>query len=1150
MVRARALGRDLRRSIWKTMGRYLAIASIVALGSGFLAGLRTAKPAMMATAQKYVDQQAMYDLRVLNTYGYTQSDVEALAAIPGVGTAEGAVSLDVAVRIPGQEKDVAVRLLSLPESVSVPELVEGRLPTQPGECLADNHKFSTGDIGTTLVISEDNEEDTLDRLEPRELTIVGLCTSPLYLNFERGATSVGSGSLAAFLYVPMESFQMGGVFTEIDLRLPEDYPMYDPDYEAAVEALSDTLKPQAEALAQSRYETVQTEARQQLDEGWEDYNRGLEELKTQEAEGRTKLDEAKAELDNGWKELEDNEALLSANEEALQTAKKSLEDGQAQLTAGKIQLLESKSQTYTQFAATESELLKQKSQVNAGLTQIESGLTQIESGLAQIEAGLQQIDSGRQQLELMLGLTETGLSSARRLLETVEKGLEADPTNETLLASKASLEAQIQELEARLQELEAQRQELNDTQSSLESQKAELEATRAELEAQKAQAEDGLRQIEDGYAQLESGRVQANDRFAAAEAQLDASALELESGLQELAKNEQALQEARDALEAGRAELEEGQAAYDRSLQEYETGIADGKRQLRQAKQELEQGERELADMEAPDTYRLDRLTNRAYACFDSDSNIVAGVSRVFPLFFFAVAALVCLTTMSKMVDEERTQIGVLKALGYGSLAISRKYLIYAGSATLAGSVLGVIGGSLVFPSVIWMGYRILYTFTPYAELAMDVPLCLLIVVGFTACMLLVTWLCCRRTLTGVPADLIRPRAPKAGKRILLERLPIWKHLDFLHKVAVRNVLRYRKRLVMMLLGVGGCTALVIAGFGLRDTIRGFADYQFNQISVYDIAVTFSEEQTESDLDRFRENTSSFARDVAFLHQSTVDLQWGEQTRPVQLLSSETPLEGFWNFRRDGEALSFPGPGQAIISNGTADKMGLEVGDQVSVRTSDRQTLRLTVSGIFDNSVYNYVVIHTQTALDQWGQAPETNTAYLNVYEGRDIHEATAEVMALKDVANVSAAQDMNQLVSGMLSSLDYIVILVVLCAAALAFIVIYNLTNINITERMREIATIKVLGFYPMESALYVFREGMVLTAMGCTLGLVAGYFLNRFIIGNITLDMIYFVPRVSWATYLIAIGLTFLFAALVDVLLYFKLERVNMAEALKSVE
>ena len=526
------------------------------------------------------------------------------------------------------------------------------------------------------------------------------------------------------------------------------------------------------------------------------------------------------------------------------------------------------------------------------------------------------------------------------------------------------------------------------------------------------------------------------------------------------------------------------------------------------------------------------------------------GISKVFPLFFFLVAALVCITTMSKMVDEERTQIGVMKALGYGSGAITAKYLAYSGSASLLGCLLGVSAGSVIFPSAIWQGYNIMYNFASRMQLTFQWPLCAVIVCSYTGCMLVVTWLCCRRELAEVPAELIRPKSPKAGKRLLLERLPLWKHLSFLRKVSIRNIFRYRKRLVMMLVGVGGCAALVVTGFGIKDSIAGMADDQFGEVTLYDMSVTFSGHQTPEDQATFLDGCAGTVEESLFLHESMADLTAGAGTKSVHLLASQEELTEFVSLHRGREPVAFPSKGQAVISRGLAETLDLQVGDSVVLRTPEMKTLDVTVSGIFDNHVYHYVLVSVDTVQEQWGTEPPVNTAYLYVPEGQTAQESSIVVSSQADVLSVMLCQDMAERVSNMMQSLDYIVALVVISAAALAFIVMYNLTNINIAERVREIATIKVLGFYPMESASYVFREGMALTAMGCALGLVAGKLLHAFVISQVRIDMVFFTPKVAWTSYLWAVVLTFLFACMVDVFLYFKLERINMAEALKSVE
>lgn len=1142
--------RDLRRSIQRSMGRYLAILAIIALGAGFLAGLRSTKSAMMATAQTYIDQQALFDLRILNTYGWTDEAVKALGAQPGIGAAEGAVSVDAILRKEESEEDQVFRLLSLPVQVNVPELQAGRMPQRAGECLADGFYYTDADIGKRLTVSDANEADTRERLAVEEFTIVGLCSSPIFLNFERGSTTVGKGTLTAFLYVPESAFNMDGVYTEIALKLDRDYPMYDPVYDQRLEDMADALEPLARELALSRYDTVKREAEQALEDGQREYEQGFREYEEQKEKAQTELRDAKQELDAGWAELRSKEAELKNGQAALEAAQKQIDAGTKQLADGEIQLQQQKASAYEQFANTQAQLTQQYTQVSQGLTQIEDGLSQINNGLTQLTGGLTQLETGLRQLELGLRLADTGLTAARQLLEVVQRGLETDPENQSLLESKAELERQIADLEAQKSDLESQQTEALTKKAELEEQQAALETQKDQLDAQKNQVQNGLAQIQDGLLQLDSARSQATDQFASAQATIEANRLELEQAQKELEESRQELEDGTQQLEAARAQLEEGQREYDKGKAEADQKLEEAQEQLKEARQELEDGQQAFSEMGEPDVYLLDRNTNVAYACFEGDADIVAGISRVFPLFFFLVAALVCITTMSKMVDEERTQIGVMKALGYGNLAITAKYLAYSGSASILGCVLGTAVGSWIFPSVIWQGYNIMYNFASHIQLVIDWPLCVLIVGSYTVCMLAVTWFCCRRELMEVPAELIRPKSPKAGKRLFLERLPIWKRLSFLRKVSLRNIFRYRKRLVMMLLGVGGCAALVLTGFGVKDSIVGIAEYQFQEVTVYDMSVTFSEEQSPEDQEAFLNACGGMIREALFLHESTVDVTAGSKTKSVHLMVPQGDLTGFVDLHRDQEQVAFPGENQAVINNGLAEVMNLKVGDSITLRTPDMDTLVLTVSGIFDNNVYNYVIVSLDTVQRQWGHAPEMKTAYVNAPEGQDVRQAAMTVSEQQDVINTMVSQDMASRVANMLQSMDYIVALVVLSAAALAFIVMYNLTNINITERIREIATIKVLGFYPRESAAYVFREGMALTAMGCAVGLVAGKFLHAFVIGQIRVDTVYFDPRVAWTSYLWAVGLTFLFACIVDFFLYFKLERINMAEALKSVE
>ena len=464
--------RDLRRSIQKSLGRYLAILAIIALGAGFLVGLRSTKGDMMATAQDYIDTQALFDLRVLNTYGYTREAVETLAQQPGIGAAEGAVSLDVLLRSEDSEDDLALRLLSLPAQISVPKLQAGRWPQRAGECLADGFYYTDADIGKTLTLSQANEENTRDSLTVEEFTIVGLCSSPIFMNFERGSTTLGKGSLAAYLYVTDSTFDLDGVYTEIALKLDENYPLYDAQYDQLLTDMADTLEPLAEELAQSRYETVQAEARQELEDGQAAYDEGLQEYETQRKQALEELQSAEAQLDEGEAELQSKQQEWNEGQAQLEAAQAQIDAGLEQLRAGEIQLQEQKAKAYAQFAGTQEQLSEQQTQASQGLAQIEAGLSQLEDGLQQIYDGLSQIEDGLQQLALGLDLAETGLTAAQQMLEVVEKGLEEEPDHAGLLASKEELEQRIQELEGQMAELEAQQTEALEQQASLQAQKS------------------------------------------------------------------------------------------------------------------------------------------------------------------------------------------------------------------------------------------------------------------------------------------------------------------------------------------------------------------------------------------------------------------------------------------------------------------------------------------------------------------------------------------------------------------------------------------------------------------------------------------------------------------------------------------------------
>lgn len=508
---------------------------------------------------------------------------------------------------------------------------------------------------------------------------------------------------------------------------------------------------------------------------------------------------------------------------------------------------------------------------------------------------------------------------------------------------------------------------------------------------------------------------------------------------------------------------------------------------------------------------------------------------------------------MSRMVEEQRTQIGVLKALGYSDGVIMSKYLFYAGAAAVVGCVVGFALGTYFFPRVVWDAYGIMYRMDDLLYV-FDLKMAVFSMVVSLLCSVGTTWLSCRVELLEVAAQLMRPKAPKAGKRVFLEYVPfIWKRMGFLRKVSVRNIFRYKRRLFMMVLGISGCTALLVAAFGIKDSIADVASQQFEQIQTYDLDVSFAEDVTAEDLEMLTEATGVENDAYLPVSESTFDLVTEEGQKPVNLVvvAKENDIAPFVDLHTPtGNAVDFPGDGKVVLSDKIASTYGLQVGDVITLQNEEMETITAEISGISQNFIYHYAYINNETYLSEMGRDAEYGSVYVNLPEDTDLHQIAATLMQDDAVTGVSVNQDTRERFDNMMASLDLIVFVVVLCAAGLAFIVLYNLTNINITERIREIATIKVLGFRKKETATYVFRENMLLAAMGIAVGLILGHFLHRFIMYEIDIDLIAFDTHVRAISYGYSMLLTFAFTAMVNRFMNRKLEHISMTESLKSVD
>ncbi len=545
-------------------------------------------------------------------------------------------------------------------------------------------------------------------------------------------------------------------------------------------------------------------------------------------------------------------------------------------------------------------------------------------------------------------------------------------------------------------------------------------------------------------------------------------------------------------------------------------------------------------------TYVFTRDDDASYSSFESNAEIVESVAKVFPLFFMAVAALVCSTTMTRMIDEQRTEIGTLRALGFGNGAVLFKYVFYAGSAALLGCAAGFFGGSRLFPAVIWKAYGLIYGFTSI-KYTLSAPIGVISLCGAMLASAGVTWAVCRKRLAEMPAQLIRPRAPAAGKRIFAEHIRFfWNRLSFLHKVTARNVFRYKKRMIMMLVGIGGCTALVLTGFGIKDSVSNIVDYQFSDIMKYDIAINCSDGTNLPERGELAENG---VKDYTVLRQETADIK-GKSTQTANLLIAEKDLGGLVDLHDvDGTAIAYPKTGEAVINTNLAKLCGAGAGDTVTLKNGGNTVTEVKISALCENYVYNYIYISADTYGKIFGEY-KPNTVFATLKSGADPHRTAAALQSNPSVAGVAVTADIRSRVNDSMKSLNAVVWVVILSAGALALIVLFNLGNINITERVREIATVKVLGFHAGETASYVFRENRVLTVMGTLAGLPFGVLLHRFVMSQIRIDMVSFRVTVLPRSYVFTFLIVAAFAFLTELLMLRGVYNIPMAESLKSTE
>ena len=1271
-MKKKALWKDIWIEIGKSKARFLALLAIITLGVAFFAGIKAAGPDMLDTANQYYEDNNLYDLKVLSTYGLEEADIAILDE-----TADLSVHPMRTVDIEMEGSDFLVKVFPLQsgaDPVNAYALVDGRLPETSGEVALDakQNLSSTYQIGDTITFRHESDEDLSDEekenrisLKEQEYTVVGFVDSPMYIEtIMRGSTNVGKGSLDAFVVVP-ESDILGSIYTEAYLTMAPTVAEtgYTDAYDEQVDRLADEVELALNGRPLERINEIRAEgqrkirdaedelqegkdklaeaeqelqdARQQLDDGTALYEENRQLFLDEIAQAESTLTASQAEIDAGMAEYRaglatylENKALYDEAKVAWEAQKKAMQgqndsdasldallaslpdtpegreiaelaqmllDGQAEVEATQSSLEMKALELQERAAALASKgelLLAEQMSLEADAAAYQKELAiftadmtafQTEKAIKQAEFSTRQaaIDSERAALEELDPETDPSVAERLTALDEEQAALDAERAalaqaeteltvrqseleqegaslssrQEALTAAAAAFQAERASEEAALleeqrllesagNELAARGEELLDQQQLLEEKiaafmadaEAQIAAADAQFAEQGIALENGRLELASAFSQLEDGQIQINNGWS-----------ELES---QRVSGEQALGEAWQEIQQGEAAYQEGLVTFTAERVDAEIEIADGERQVAEAKQAL-------ADLIEPVYYVTDRSGNPGYQEYRDNADRISAIAEIFPVFFFLIAALVSFTTMARMVDEQRQQMGTLKGLGYSDFDIAKKYLIYAAIACIVGTSLGLVAGYNIFPAVIFDAYGSMYSLpsvkiTYYLSYALiSIAIALLCTIGPAA------W-AAHASLRENPAMMMRPKAPKNGKRVLLERVTfIWDRLSFNSKITVRNLMRYKARNMMTILGVAGCTALILTGYGIKNSISGLADTQFNDVMRYNAITAMRPEASAEEIASYDELVAATPEITDHLKVVQESYKLDKKGVNLQNVTVFAPLESenlpdFVSLRdritQEPIALTDEG---AVISEKLANLADVGPGDSIEIRNDEMQTYQIPIQAVTENYVNHYIYLTPSLYEEIFIQAAEPTTDLLLFDEPESWERSFgSEVMGEQAVALVTFINSVDRSFAETLGSLDVVTLVLIVSAASLAFVVLYSLTNINVSERIRELSTIKVLGFYDVEVSMYIYRESLVLTLLGILFGFVLGKILSTVVLKMVEIDFMMFPPTIMPISYLYAGLLSLLFSSVVMLIMHRKLKQVDMIEALKSVE
>ena len=1106
-----ALNKDFIRDILKSKGRFLSIVAIVALGVAFFTGVKSSPIVMKTSSDKYYDKYNLMDIRLISTLGLTDKDVDDIKNIEGVEGVYPTYSIDVISIYNSTEKVLKVHGLDLNKLndkknyINQLKLIKGRLPQKSGECVLEIPKIKALNypIGSEISLSSGKDDKLSKSLSKSKYKVVGYVETPYYLSQEKGNSSIGGGVIEGAIMIPESDFKMD-TYTEMFLTVKsaKELDTYGDEYSNLVKTVTDKIENMKNKLTTRRYNEVVKKA----------------EDKIQKQED--KLSKAKKDFDKGKKEYEENK-LKSENE--IKEAENKILDASEQIEDGKAQLKNEKKRAFEQ--------------IEEGKVKLASAETDLKNGQKKYQTALKKFNSNKKTAESEIKKAESDLEELSNQIDDLKNG---NKLIEKQLQNEQLSEVERSELENKLNEnlyiLSVMQQKYKDGTDKLESSKSELLLGEKKLKETKATLEASEKKIANEKTKLKSSEKLAEEKFKKAE--------------EELYQRENQIEEAKLELKENKAKLKTELNKAKKELQEAEEKIADGEEKIKDAKKQIKK-------IEKPTLYILDRDSHQSFVEYEGCANSIDALAKIFPVFFFAVAALVCLTTMTRMVDEQRINIGTLKGLGYKTSQISKKYILYALIACITGSILGLAIGFSVFPTVIFFAYGMMYSIENIVYV-FSIP----IAIGITSLALIIitlsAYMACRKELKETPAILMRPKAPKSGKRILLERVPfIWNRFSFISKVTVRNIFRYKKRFLMTVLGIAGCTALILTGFGIKDSIEMILTGQYGTLFKYDMSLVIQSDMTDKQIYELRKNLSDIdeINKYEFFSYENGDIKVNNTTKEITIVVPENlkKMDKFIHLqdRKTQNPIKLNNKG-IVLTEKIARDLGVKAGDEIELINSDDKKVKIKVSNITENYISHYVYISPENYTKLFEKDLDFNRVIgiLNNPSVKIEDKLSKKLFDIDTIDGITFNTASKETFHNTIKNLNYVVLIMIISAGALAFVVLYNLTNVNISERIREIATIKVLGFYDKEVSAYIYRENIILTIIGTVVGLGLGTILHKFIMVTVEIQSMMFGRVIDMSSYFIATVLTIVLSLFVNLAMFYKLRNVKMVESLKSVD